>query len=224
MAERDDAAPVADRALPVDISTPHSLCGDGFRPYERYTLQLPLPDGTILTQRRDILRGGRVAGVLPVDLVRDRVVLLRQFRLTAHLATGQGDMIEIVAGRVDPGESEAEAARRECNEEIGVSPDTLVRLYSVLPTPGLTDELVTSFVGFVDSSRVATHGGLASETEHIETLVVSIDAALEALQSGRIFNALTVSALQWLALNRARLRELHDAAADKSRDPSRPTP
>lgn len=212
MVERDDADGIADRALRVDLSAPRSLCDDGFRPYERYTLQLPLPNGETLTQRRDILRGGRVAGVLPIDLARERIVLLRQFRLTAHLATGNGDMIEIVAGRVDGGESEADAARRECVEEIGVAPEALVRLYSVLPTPGLTDELVTSFVGFVDSSRVVTHGGLASETEHIETLVVSIDDALAALRSGRMLNALTVSALQWLALNRARLRALHDAA------------
>lgn len=212
MAERDETDGIADRALRVEVSSPRSLCDDGFRPYERYTLQLPLPDGETLTQRRDIVRGGRVAGVLPIDLMRDRIVLLRQFRLAAHLATGNGDMIEIVAGRVDAGESEANAARRECVEEIGVAPDALVRLYSVLPTPGLTDELVTSFVGFVDSSRVVTHGGLASETEHIETLVVSIDDALDALRDGRIFNALTVSALQWLALNRQRLRALHDAA------------
>lgn len=212
MAERDKIDGIADCTLPVEVSAPRSLCDDGFRPYERYTLQLPLPDGETLTQRRDILRGGRVAGVLPIDLARERIVLLRQFRLTAHLATGNGDMIEIVAGRVDAGESEADAARRECIEEIGVAPDALVRLYSVLPTPGLTDELVTSFVGFVDSSQVVTHGGLASETEHIETLVVSLDAALDALRSGRVFNALTVSALQWLALNRARMRELYDAA------------
>ena len=195
MAERDETNDIADRALRVEVSAPHSLCDDGFRPYERYTLQLPLPDGETLTQRRDILRGGRVAGVLPVDLARDRVVLLRQFRLTAHFATGNGDMIEIVAGRVDAGESEAEAARRECVEEIGVAPDALVRLYSVVPTPGLTDELVASFVGFVDSARVVAHGGLASETEHIETLVVPIEAALDALRGGRILNALTVSAL-----------------------------
>jgi ADP-ribose pyrophosphatase len=212
MAERGETEDIADRALRVDLSAPRSLCDDGFRPYERYTLQLPLPNGETLTQRRDILRGGRVAGVLPIDLARDRIVLLRQFRPTAHLATGNGDMIEIVAGRVDDGESEADAARRECVEEIGVAPDALVRLYSVLPTPGLTDELVTSFVGFVDSSRVVIHGGLASEAEHIETLVVSIDAALDALRDGRILNALTVSALQWLALNRERLRALYDAA------------
>lgn len=214
MAERDDANDIADRAVRVEVSDARPLCNDGFRPYERYTLQLPLPDGETLMQRRDIVRGGRVAGVLPIDLARDRIVLLRQFRLTAHLATGNGDMIEIVAGRVDADESEADAARRECVEEIGVAPDALVRLYSVLPTPGLTDELVTSFVGFVDSSRVVTHGGLASETEHIETLVVSIDDALNALRGGRILNALTVSALQWLALNRIRLGELRDAAIE----------
>lgn len=212
MAERDEVDGIADRALRVEVSRPSSLCDEGFRPYERYTLQLPLPDGGTLTQRRDILRGGRVAGVLPVDLARERIVLLRQFRLTAHFASGNGDMIEIVAGRVDAGESEADAARRECSEEIGVAPDALVRLYSVLPTPGLTDELVTSFVGFVDSSRVAVHGGLASESEHIETLVVPIDAALDALRGGRVLNALTVSALQWLALNRTRLQALYDAA------------
>lgn len=212
MAEREEAGGIADRALGVEISPPRSLCDDGFRPYERYTLRLPLPDGGTLTQRRDILRGGRVAGVLPVDLARERVVLLRQFRLTAHLATGNGDMIEIVAGRVDAGESEADAARRECVEEIGVAPDAMARLYSVLPTPGLTDELVTSFIGFVDSARVVRHGGLASETEHIETLVVPIDAVLDALRGGRILNALTVSALQWLALNRARLPTLLEVA------------
>jgi ADP-ribose pyrophosphatase len=212
MAESDKSRVIADTPLAVAVSPPHALSEQGFRRYERYTLQLPLPDGGTLTQQRDILRGGRVAGVLPLDLARDRIVLLRQFRLTAHLATGNGDMVEIVAGRVDGRESDADAARRECVEEIGVAPDGLVRLYSVLPTPGLTDELVTSFVGFVDSSRVVTHGGLADETEHIETLVVPIDDALAALQRGRILNALTVSALQWLALNRGRLRALYDAA------------
>jgi len=212
MAEADKADRIADRALPVEVSAPRSLCDDGFRPYERYTLQLPLPDGTALAQRRDIVRGGRVVGVLPIDLARDKVVLLRQFRLAAHFATGNGEMIEIVAGRVDDGETDADAARRECGEEIGVAPKALVRLYAVLPTPGLTDEYVTSYLGFVDSSQVVAHGGLAEETEHIETLVVSIDDALSALRQERIVNALTVSALQWLALNRGRLRALHDAA------------
>jgi ADP-ribose pyrophosphatase len=211
MAEPDDVDSIADRPVRVVLSEPVTI-GDGFRRYERYTLELPVADGKTQTQQRDLVRGGRVAGVLPVDLARDRVVLLRQFRLAAHLATGHGEMIEVVAGRVDDGESDADAARRECAEEIGVAPDALVRLYETLPTPGLTDELVVTYLGFVDSSQVAVYGGLADETEHIETLVVSIDAALAALERGYIRNALTVSALQWLALNRARLPALHDAA------------
>jgi ADP-ribose pyrophosphatase len=211
MAEPDDAHDIADRPVAVEVSEPQTL-GRGFRRYERYTLELPIGQAKPLAQQRDIVRGGRVVAVLPIDLARDRIVLLRQFRLAAHFATGNGEMIEIVAGRVDEGESGEDAARRECVEEIGVAPDALLRLYSVLPTPGLTDEFVTSYIGFVDSARVTTHGGLADESEHVETLVVPIDDALEALRQGRIANALTVSALQWLALNRTRLPALHDAA------------
>jgi ADP-ribose pyrophosphatase len=211
MAEPDDVDSIADRPVRIVLSEPVTI-GDGFRRYERYMLELPVAAARTQTQQRDLMRGGRVAGVLTVDLERDRIVLLRQFRLAAHLATGRGEMIEIVAGRVDAGESDADAARRECFEEIGVAPDALVRLYEALPTPGLTDELIVTYLGFVDSARVAAYGGLADETEHIETLVVPIDDALVALERGHIRNALTISALQWLALNRARLPALHDAA------------
>lgn len=211
MAERDDANDIADRPVTVQVSEPQTI-GHGFRPYERYSLELSIGQATPLAQQRDIVRGGRVVGVLPIDLDRDRIVLLRQFRLAAHLVTGKGEMIEIVAGRVDEGESDADAARRECHEEIGVTPVHLVRLYAVMPAPAVTDEFVMTYLGFVDSTRVTPYGGLAHESEHIETLVVPIDDALEALRQGRIANALTVSALQWLALNRTRLPALHDAA------------
>ena len=44
--------------------------------------------------------------------------------------------------------------------------------------------------------------------EHIRTLRVPIDAALTALQTGTIHNGPAILALQWLALNRARLAGL----------------
>ncbi len=64
-----------------------------------------------------------MAAVLPVDLARDEVVLLRQFRLAAHLANGDGSLVEIVAGHVEANEQPVATARRECVEEIGVAPD-----------------------------------------------------------------------------------------------------
>ena len=156
-----------------------------------------------------------MVAVLPIDLARDEVVLIRQFRLAAHLANGRGDMIEIVAGRVEPDEALANAAARECAEEIGVAPTELVELFSYLTTPGVTDEEVTVFLAAVDASRVPRHSGSAPEGEQIATLRVSIDAAIAALAQGAMRNGPLVMALQWLALNRGRIAELLRATAPR---------
>jgi ADP-ribose pyrophosphatase len=202
---------IADRPAEVMLSEPASI-GQGYMRYQRFEVTLPRDDEDVLKQKRDVIRAGRVAAVLPIDIVRGEIVLIRQFRLPAHLATGRGDMVEIVAGRVDGDESAAAAASRECFEEIGVTPDRLIELYSVLPTPGFTDEFVTFFLGFVDASKALTRGGLAAETEDTHPFVVSIDAAIAALEDKAVFNGLMVSALQWLALHRDRLQEIYDRA------------
>ncbi|MFZ5739501.1 ADP-ribose pyrophosphatase [Rhodopseudomonas thermotolerans] len=212
MSERDGIDQLADREANVILSPPETI-GRGFMAYERYEVSLRRDGEPPLLQQRDVLRASKVAAVIPVDLARDAVVLIRQFRLPAHLATGRGDMVEIVAGRVDPHETATEAARRECIEEIGVAPDRVVELYSVLPTPGITDEQIVFFVGHVDSSSVLQRAGLAEEDEDTEPFVVSIEDALAALDRGAFANALLVSAMQWLALNRARLQEYFSRAA-----------
>src|ERR1700759_1969356 len=104
-------APLADAALDVSVAGPEILAR-GYRPYERYRVTLPDPDGKPVTQTRDVLRGGGVIALLAVDRARDELVLLRQFRFAAHLATGHGELVEIVAGRVEAGESLADCARR----------------------------------------------------------------------------------------------------------------
>jgi ADP-ribose pyrophosphatase len=213
MSHDDEAKPViADRKSDVTLSDP-SVVGRGFMTYERYEISIQRDGEPPLVQQRDVLRASRVAAVLPVDIERDQIVLIHQFRLPAHLATGRGEMVEIVAGRIEQGEAASFAASRECLEEISVAPDRLVELYSVLPTPGFTDEYVTFFLGFVDATKVPARAGAAEENEDTRPFVVSIDDALAALDQGRIFNGLLVSALQWLALHRSRLREYFDSAS-----------
>jgi ADP-ribose pyrophosphatase len=207
----EDKSAIADRVMDVAVSPPVTVA-KGYLPYERYDVAIIRDDDETLRQQRDVLRAGRVAAVLPVDLRRGEIVLLRQFRLPAHLATGRGEMVEIVAGRVDGDESAIAAAARECHEEIGVAPDRLIELYSVLPTPGITDEFVTFFLGFIDSSKVPLRGGLADEHEDTRPFIVTIDAAIAALDQGQIFNGLMVSALQWLALHRDRLQDYCERA------------
>jgi ADP-ribose pyrophosphatase len=198
---------LADRPADVTVSPPE-LLANGHRPYQRYIVTLRSADGETIVQQRDVILGGKVVAVLPVDVARDEIVLIRQFRLGAHLATGTGDMIEIVAGRVETGEKPIDSARRECTEETGVAPDRIVELFSYLTTPGITDEEVIVFLAAVDSSRVPPRPDNPDEGERIETLRVPIDTAIAALAAGTMRNGPLIIALQWLALNRARLPQL----------------
>jgi len=196
---------IADRAADVTLQEPE-LLAKGFRAYRRYRLSITGEDGAKIEQTRDVVDGGKVVAVLPVDLARDEIVLIRQFRLPAHLRNRKGDLVEIVAGRVEPGEVPAAAARRECAEEIGVAPTGLAELFSYLTTPGLTDEEVTVFLAAIDASQVPERTQTGGEM--IRTLRVPIDAALDAIARNTIRNGPAIMALQWLALNRARLGAL----------------
>ncbi len=197
---------LADRAAAVALSEPE-LLANGYRGYWRYHVTIKGADGAPVEQQRDVIRAGRVAAVLPLDVGRDELVLIRQFRLPAHFANGRGELIETVAGRVEPDETPAEAARRECAEEIGVAPTAMVELFSYLTTPGITDEEVTVFLAAVDASR-ALELPTPPDGEQISTLRVSVDAALAALNAGTLHNGPLLIALQWLALNRGRLATL----------------
>jgi ADP-ribose pyrophosphatase len=193
---------LTDRAVDVRLSPPQEL-GRGYYRYERYRVTL---DGADL--RRDAMRIGRIVVVLPVDLERQEVVMLRQFRLGAHFATGKGELVEVVAGHVESAENLAAAAGRECEEEIGVTPASLIPLFDLVPTPGASDEHMFFYLGVVDASRVPERAGAAHEMEDTRPLRVPIGHALEALRAGSLHNGPAVISLQWLALNLARLPEI----------------
>ena len=204
-----DSASLRDQSLAdepaVATISPPKILADGYRRLERIEVSLQEADCAPIKFQRDILRAGRVVGVLPIDPIRQEIVLIRQFRLSGHLALDKGDMIEIVAGRIEANEGIAEAAHRECFEEIGVAPSRLVELFQFMTTPGLTDEKIHVFLGIVDASKVVERAGVAAEAEHILPMRVDIGRAVSALEAHTIHNGLTLVALQWLALNRERL-------------------
>src|SRR5262245_33242126 len=198
--------PIAD--APAEIVISHrDVLGEGFRRYERVWVAPAHAPGRA-GRPHDLLRAGPAAAVLPVDLARNEVVLIRQVRPAAQLANGKGELVEIVAGHVEPGEPPAAAARRECVEEIGVAPEPLIELFSYLTSPGLCDEELTLFLGVVDAARVPARAGAAAEHEDIVPVRAPIDAALAALSGDAIHNGPLILALQWLALNRGRLAEI----------------
>ena len=89
-----------------------------------------------------------------------------------------------------------------------MAPDPLIELFSYLTSPRFSDEVITLFLGIVDASRVPARAGLAAEHEETVLMRVPIDAALAALAGGTLHNGPLIVALQWLALNRARLGEI----------------
>jgi ADP-ribose pyrophosphatase len=192
---------IADEPADVTIER-REVLARGFRPYER--LRARRAGGEVET--RDLLRAGPAVAVLPIDVDRDEVVLIRQFRLAAQLANGKGDLVEIVAGHVEANEVPHETARRECVEEIGVAPRLLLELFTYLTSPGMTDEEVMVFLGMVDASRAALQA--EGEREASALVRAPIDAALAALAAGAVRNGPLVAALQWLALNRGRLADI----------------
>lgn len=204
MSEKDKLAD-----LPADVTvTPPERLAKAYRDYERYHATFAGADGKTVEQQRDVLRAGQVAAVVPIDLSRDEIVLIRQFRLPVHLGNGRGDIVETVAGRVEPGEGPRAAAQRECTEEIGVSPTKLVELFRYFPTPGITDEEIIVYLGAVDASTVREGSAATVDGEQLYLMRVSIDAALSALDGGYMHNGPLLIALQWLALNRGRLPAL----------------
>lgn len=202
-----DAPELADRPARAFVSEAESI-GSGYRPYERFKVELKQDDGGTITFSRDVLKIGRTVGIIAIDLAQDEIVLIRQFRLAAHTRLGAGEMVEIPAGYVDGDEAPAAAAHRECIEEIGVPPHALRELFTFMPAPGMLDEHATIFLAAVDSTRVPEKGGAADETEFTHPIRVSIDAALAALDRDVLHSGYLRMSLQWLALNRDRLPEL----------------
>ena len=194
--------------LPVDIvlSRPEILA-KAYRDYHHYSVTLKGNEGPVV-QERDVLIAGKVIVVIPIDVARQEIVLIRQFRLPAYLANGRGDLVEFVAGRVEADESLIEAARRECREEIGVAPEKLVELLTFLSTPGVTDEEVTIFLAAVDTTQVRDGALTTPDGEQLYVHRVSIDAAISALHRDTMRSSPLIIGLQWLALNRKRIAGL----------------
>ena len=150
---------------------------------------------------REVLERGRVAAVLLVDPDRDAVVLIEQFRPGPYAVGEQPWLIEAVAGIIEGTETAAQMAVREAREEANCEITDLLPIMNFFTSPGSSTESVTLFCGRVDSTNAGGVHGLEAEGEDIRVMVISVNEALSLLSDGRIVNAKTIIALQWLATN-----------------------
>lgn len=148
-----------------------------------YRDQVKLADGG--TSVREIVHHPGGAAVVALD--KDGCIYLeRQFRYPYHKV-----VVEIPAGKLEPGEDPFDAIRRELKEEIGAEAGCWNALGYVMPSVGYTDEMLYLFL-----ARELTFGDRhLDQDEFLEPFRLPFADALEMAADGRINDAKTVAAL-----------------------------
>lgn len=160
-----------------------------------------------------VTRAGFIMGdavtVLPFDPVRDTVMLVEQFRF-GPFARGDRNpwSLEPIAGRIDRDETPEAAARREATEEAHLTLGALHQIGRYYVSPGAVTEYIISYVGLAElpQSAQGVHG-LDAEAEDIRAHVIPFTRLMDLLDSGEVENAPLMISVQWLAMNRDRLRQ-----------------
>ncbi len=175
---------------------------------ERMVLRHPRYDGSMSPPLdREAFYAGRAVVVLPYDPVRDEVLLIEQFRVNMFaLGDPSSWVVEAVAGLIDPGEDPETAARRELDEEAGVTATDFELVSETYSSTGSSTEFIHAYIGLADFSTLGQGGGLEAEGEDIRRIVMSFDEFAEGLRTHRFRDAPLVSTGYWLMLNRERLR------------------
>ncbi|MCM2460760.1 NUDIX domain-containing protein [Pseudomonas sp. Z1-12] len=192
----------------VDI-VKRETCFKGFYKLDRLVLRHELFAGGMSREiNRELFVRHDAVCVLPYDPQRDEVVLIEQFRVGAIGKTTNPWLVELVAGLIDKDEQPEEVAHREAQEEAGLVFAALWPMTQYFPSPGGSNEFVHLYLGRCDSTGAGGLHGLLEEAEDIRVKVWAYEDALQAVRDGRICNAASIIALQWLALNRDEVRGL----------------
>jgi len=157
--------------------------------------------GVLLHVRRDRVRlpNGRAAvreyirhpgAAVIVPLFEDeRVLLERQYRYPQGRV-----MVELPAGKLDPGEPHLETAQRELREETGYVARDWRRLGVIHPAVAYTDEAIEIYLARGLEQRSAK----LDDDEFLETFVLPFGEALAWVEQGRITDAKSVAGLLWV--------------------------
>jgi len=135
--------------------------------------------------RREVVRQSGSVAALPV-LSDGRIVLVRQYRYAVDAFVW-----ELPAGRRDPGETPETGARRELEEEVGLSAGTLEPISTFWTTPGFCDEVMYLF----RASDLTQVSARPEADERIEQATFTLDEALAMVRRGEIREGKTLVAL-----------------------------
>ncbi len=146
------------------------------------------PGGHLNT--REVIRHNGSVVILAVDESKNpadpEIILERQYR---H-AAGQA-LIELPAGRLDPGESPVAGAKREMMEETGYSAKRWTLLTKYFASPGFLGEWMQIYV----AQNLREGEATPEQDENIEVFRMPLSEAMELVAANKIHDGKTLVGL-----------------------------
>jgi ADP-ribose pyrophosphatase len=149
------------------------------------------PNG--ITAIREVIRHSGSVVILAVDRSGHEplVLLERQYRYAAAAY-----MLELPAGRIDPGENVLTAGKRELLEETGYTAKRWTKALFFYPSPGFLEETMTVFLA--EQLKPGTAQPEADEV--IEHRLYPLASILRSIKTGKIRDGKTIAGVLWLNL------------------------
>lgn len=141
-----------------------------------------LPNGQAST--REVVKHPGAVAVLA--LRNSKMLAVEQYRKAMNRT-----LVEIPAGKLDPGEEPIVAAARELEEETGYRTDKLIYLHSFYTSPGFADEIIHLYA----TDELVAGTVQPDEDEFLELMELTLDEAKEMIALGRIRDAKTIMAV-----------------------------
>ena len=144
---------------------------------------IQMPDGRQKT--REIIEHGACIAVVAID-AQDNVLLVSQYREVV-----EKELLEIVAGGIDPGEDVETAVKREMQEETGYLPQKLESLGGYYLAPGYSTEFLYLYL----ATDLLPSRLVAEDTEGINIVRVPVSQIRQLLASGKICDGKSIAGL-----------------------------
>ena len=135
--------------------------------------------------KREVVHHQGAAAVVPVGK-NGEVYMVRQFRYPLGR-----ELLEIPAGKLEPGEDPKTAALRELEEECGLTADRVIDLHPIYPSVGYDTEVIHIYLA-TDLHETECH---PDEDEFLDRLSYSLDTLVEMVMKGEICDAKTVAGI-----------------------------
>ena len=145
--------------------------------------------------RRDIVHHSGSVVILAIEEAKSepRVLLERQYRHAARQM-----LWELPAGRIDEGENDLHAAKRELLEETGYTASRWRRILRFYASPGFLAEAMNLY--FARGLRAGPAQPEADEV--IQVRMVPLSAAVRMVMRGTIKDGKTIAGVLWLSQSR----------------------